>query len=299
MKKTVITLVDDLDPTGQTEAVETVQFALDGVTYEIDLSADNAHVLRARLKEFRQAARVTAKTRTTRPRPMETDAGPGATLSRHQNGVDPAEARAWAISHGLIPENQRGVLAKKYKDAYSAFQRGDGGPLNELLRIPHQSEEGDKDWDPDGDTPVKQLDHSKAVNAATRSETKAAETAGETDAAEAEARRHYRPITPSARMADPKKWQRRTGYGNTRTDKIAEWTLTERIAALSDQNLGILGQLAGVLPLARGNKVSYLKTSDTRLENMEFIEQDPNSPHGWTITPFGRHAYAVRTSKAA
>ena len=38
-----VSLVDDIDGS---EADETVQFALDGVTYEIDLSAENAEELR-------------------------------------------------------------------------------------------------------------------------------------------------------------------------------------------------------------------------------------------------------------
>lgn len=73
----------------------------------------------------------------------------------------------------------------------------------------------------------------------------------------------------------------------------------ERINALTDQNLRILGMLAGEIALAKDNKVSSLKTSADRLENLEFIEQDDNSPHGWAITDFGRHAYKVRNKQAA
>ena len=43
-KKITITLVDDID--GTSSADETVSFSLDGVSYEIDLSADNAGKLR-------------------------------------------------------------------------------------------------------------------------------------------------------------------------------------------------------------------------------------------------------------
>ncbi|MGW3273597.1 histone-like nucleoid-structuring protein Lsr2 [Streptomyces kronopolitis] len=297
MRKVIVTTVDDLDPTGKTLADETVTFGLDGTQYEIDLSAENAHVLRARLKQFIQAGRPLSRAASKTRRPMTTDAGDGATFSRHQGGTDPAEARAWAIKHGLIPEGQRGRLSAKYKDAFRAFERGDRGPLDKLLEIPHQSEEGDPDWNPDGNEP-KQSDRSKVsapVNAVEEEETRESEAADE-DPAEAEALMHYQPITRSARMADDNKWERRTGYGNPRTEKIAEWKLTERIAALSTQHLGILGMLAGAIPLAKGDKVSYLKTSDVRLENMEFIQEDKNSPHGWGITDFGRHAYKVRTS---
>ncbi|RSM80488.1 nucleoid-associated protein Lsr2 [Amycolatopsis sp. WAC 01375] len=42
-QKVSVSLVDDIDGT---EAEETVEFGLDGVTYHIDLSADNAEELR-------------------------------------------------------------------------------------------------------------------------------------------------------------------------------------------------------------------------------------------------------------
>lgn len=48
-KKVIITLIDDLD--GESEAAETVEFALDGVGYEIDLTADNAERLRDQLAD--------------------------------------------------------------------------------------------------------------------------------------------------------------------------------------------------------------------------------------------------------
>lgn len=48
-------LVDDLD--GVSVAAETVQFALDGVAYEIDLSAAHAAEFRAALNAYVGAAR--------------------------------------------------------------------------------------------------------------------------------------------------------------------------------------------------------------------------------------------------
>ena len=48
-KKVTVTLVDDFD--GEAAADETVEFALDGVSYEIDLSAKNATKLRNDLKQ--------------------------------------------------------------------------------------------------------------------------------------------------------------------------------------------------------------------------------------------------------
>ncbi|NIY68118.1 hypothetical protein SMALB_6200 [Streptomyces malaysiensis] len=283
-QKIQILLLDDLDPAGGALADETLTFALDGTTYEIDLTSENAKKLRDIFTPVIKAGRLTNDSRRTfnprAKRPMTETDSTGATYSRHQGGVDPKAARAWAIEQSLsIPE--RGRLPKEIKTAYNAFTKfGDLRPLEKLREdpkhalnrpIPHQDEE----------------DPGAPEYAASQSDE---------DAAEAKARTHYRPIKRSARMGDDAKWKRRTGYGNDRTDKIEEWTLVERIATLSEQHLGILGMLAGKRPLSKSGKVSYLKTSDVRLENLEFIEEDLMSPHGWSITPFGLYAYTVRTA---
>src|ERR1700740_1798494 len=49
-KKVTVTLVDDFD--GEGAADETVEFGLDGVSYEIDLSNKNAGKLRNDLKQW-------------------------------------------------------------------------------------------------------------------------------------------------------------------------------------------------------------------------------------------------------
>ncbi|CQD23504.1 DNA-bridging protein Lsr2 [Mycolicibacterium conceptionense] len=54
-KKVTVTLVDDFD--GEATADETVEFGLDGVTYEIDLSSKNAAKLRNDLKQWVEAGR--------------------------------------------------------------------------------------------------------------------------------------------------------------------------------------------------------------------------------------------------
>ena len=56
--KVVVTLVDDLDGS---RATETVEFALDGKTYEIDLSSTNAGKLRDALACYTAAARRSAR----------------------------------------------------------------------------------------------------------------------------------------------------------------------------------------------------------------------------------------------
>jgi len=52
-QKVQVLLVDDLDGG---EAEETVSFGIDGATYEIDLSGENAAKLRAALEPFIKAA---------------------------------------------------------------------------------------------------------------------------------------------------------------------------------------------------------------------------------------------------
>jgi hypothetical protein len=62
-QKTIVTFIDDL--TGEeAEDITTVEFALEGVTYEIDLADDNAAKLRDNLSRYVAAAR---RTGTRRP----------------------------------------------------------------------------------------------------------------------------------------------------------------------------------------------------------------------------------------
>ena len=82
-RKTVITLVDDIDGS---EAVETITFSVDSTTYEIDLSKTNAKAFRSAVKPYVNAGRkVQAKTRRK--------AGANETSSR--------DIRAWAVENGV------------------------------------------------------------------------------------------------------------------------------------------------------------------------------------------------------
>lgn len=58
-KKVTVTLVDDYD--GKSKANETVQFSIDGVAYEIDLSTKNAGKLRVTLEPWADKARKTGR----------------------------------------------------------------------------------------------------------------------------------------------------------------------------------------------------------------------------------------------
>lgn len=90
-KKVTVTLVDDFD--GEAAADETVEFGLDGVTYEIDLSSKNAKKLRDELKTWVDAGRRVGGRRRGRP----AAAGRGrAAIDREQS----AAIREWARRNG-------------------------------------------------------------------------------------------------------------------------------------------------------------------------------------------------------
>jgi hypothetical protein len=108
-QKTVVLLQDDLD--GGT-ADETVSFALDGVAYEIDLSAKNAGKLRDALATYVSAARRTGG-RATR--------GRGRAAARGGGQPSTSEIRAWAREQGLdVSERGRipAAIVEQYEKAH-------------------------------------------------------------------------------------------------------------------------------------------------------------------------------------
>jgi hypothetical protein len=107
-QKVQVVLVDDLDGG---PADETVTFSLDGVSYEIDLTHDNAAALRDALAPYvGHGRRVGASSRRSSARaPRSRNAGPGS----------PAEIREWAKSEG-IEVNERGRISAELKATYDA-----------------------------------------------------------------------------------------------------------------------------------------------------------------------------------
>jgi hypothetical protein len=68
-QRTITTLIDDLDGTElKRGSGETIRFGIDGRTYEIDLSDDNAQALREALQPYTDAGRQIVMTRTRRRR---------------------------------------------------------------------------------------------------------------------------------------------------------------------------------------------------------------------------------------
>ena len=123
------TVVDDLD--ASTEGVDTYSFALQGVTYEIDLSAPNADKLFALLNPFIQAGRRLPKnaTASNRDRPAgkpttRTPTGRRRTTHRPVSEPTAPELRNWwaekAQELDLPTFRTRGAIPQQVRDAYAA-----------------------------------------------------------------------------------------------------------------------------------------------------------------------------------
>ncbi|MEI8055933.1 MAG: Lsr2 family protein [Actinomycetes bacterium] len=103
-QKVQVVLVDDVDG-GKAE--ETVAFSLDGVSYEIDLSSENAARLRDALANYvGNARRIGGSKRTSRGR-------------GNKSGLNPADVRAWAKTQG-ITVSERGRISAELQAQYQA-----------------------------------------------------------------------------------------------------------------------------------------------------------------------------------
>lgn len=110
-QKVLVQLVDDLDGTSSHD-VTTVLFGLDGVSYEIDLSEENAEKLRASLSPYVDSARRVGGRvkRGTRP------AG-----SKSANASEAGQIREWAQENGYELAG-RGRIPSHVVDAYRQAQ---------------------------------------------------------------------------------------------------------------------------------------------------------------------------------
>jgi hypothetical protein len=108
-QKVIYQLVDDLDqsPLGDGEG-ETIVFGLDGVEYEIDLSAAHAKDLRDALETFVAAARPRAR------RSAGTTPRRATPVKRDLDSV-----RAWANENGFTVSS-RGRIPAAVSEAYHA-----------------------------------------------------------------------------------------------------------------------------------------------------------------------------------
>jgi len=109
-RTTTVQLIDDIDGS---QAAETVQFAVDGRTYEIDLSTEHAEGLRHSLEQFvavaRRAGRIDASSRR------------GQGRHGRPQGADSSAVRAWAAENG-VPVSPRGRVPQAVVDQYTSAQ---------------------------------------------------------------------------------------------------------------------------------------------------------------------------------
>ncbi|GAA2435969.1 Lsr2 family protein [Streptomyces sp. NPDC059118] len=104
-QKVQVLLVDDLDGG---EADETVTFALDGKTYEIDLTTSNADKLRGLLEPYTKGGRRTGG---------RAAGGRGKGRAVTGGNKDTAEIRKWARENGHNV-NDRGRVPAEIREAY-------------------------------------------------------------------------------------------------------------------------------------------------------------------------------------
>ncbi|MFJ3229368.1 Lsr2 family protein [Streptomyces sp. NPDC086783] len=104
-QKVQVLLVDDLDGG---EADETVTFALDGKTYEIDLTTTNADKLRGLLEPYVKGSRRTGG---------RSSGGRGKTRATSSSSEETGQIRAWAKENGY-DVNDRGRVPAAIREAY-------------------------------------------------------------------------------------------------------------------------------------------------------------------------------------
>ncbi|WP_194829941.1 Lsr2 family protein [Nocardia sp. XZ_19_231] len=111
-RKVVVSLIDDFD--GTSDADETVTFALDGLTYEIDLSDTNATKLRETFDQWLPYARRIGRAKTSTGR-LAGRKSASAPASRD----DLTAIRSWASENGHSVST-RGRIATDVIAAYDA-----------------------------------------------------------------------------------------------------------------------------------------------------------------------------------
>lgn len=106
-KKVSVSWIDDID--GTSPADETVTFAFDGATYEIDLSAQHISEFREQMAPWiEKGRRVSAQRR-----------GGRRSASGGQSGQKAAQIREWARANGH-EVSDRGRISAEVRAAYEA-----------------------------------------------------------------------------------------------------------------------------------------------------------------------------------
>lgn len=104
-QKVNVELIDDLDGS---KAVETVNFALEGKAYEIDLNAKNAAALRTALKKYIDAGRSAGRASSN---------GGARVMNLRWTKAEYAKAREWLTKNGKkLPP--RGRISNTYMEEW-------------------------------------------------------------------------------------------------------------------------------------------------------------------------------------
>ena len=111
-QKVQVILVDDIDGGA---AEETVSFAVDGASYEIDLSEKNAAALRDAFAPYVGAARKAGRASSGRSAGRTRSSGSSATADREQNQA----IREWAKKKGF-KVSDRGRIPADVVEKYHA-----------------------------------------------------------------------------------------------------------------------------------------------------------------------------------
>ncbi len=132
-RTTIVQLTDDIDGS---KPAETVRFAVDGRTYEIDLSAEHAESLRHSLAQFVAAAR----------RAGRVDASPrrGQNRQGRPQGGNSSAVRSWARENG-VPVSPRGRVPQDVVAQYTSAQQApvaQPAPADPALAAPAPAESG-------------------------------------------------------------------------------------------------------------------------------------------------------------
>jgi Lsr2 len=110
-QKTIVQLIDDID---QGEAEETVSFAIDGASYEIDLSAKNAAKLRDTLAIYVANARRSGRGAAPRNGSAPRRGRPGRCDREQTQAI-----REWARKNGF-KVGEKGRIPGNVLEAYHA-----------------------------------------------------------------------------------------------------------------------------------------------------------------------------------
>jgi nucleoid-associated protein Lsr2 len=111
-QKVLVQFVDDLDGTSSDD-VTTVQFGLDGVSYEIDLNANNAEQLRKSIADYVGAGRRTGG---------RLKAGSSRLGGKSARSGEAGQVREWALENGYELSG-RGRIPSHVVEAYQEAQR--------------------------------------------------------------------------------------------------------------------------------------------------------------------------------